>query len=118
LRARGVGSCKKKNNNNTKKKKNRRRFATTANNASFSSSAAAAASASSEKKKDDAFFDGTKSVIKKIARKLQSGELTSLRVTEMYLKRMKDSNLNCYASVKEHIHDRGVEDFERVSARF
>ena len=110
LRTRGVGRCKKYNNNNNddtkkKKKKNRRRrrFAT-ANNASSSSSssaaAAAAASASSEKKKDDE-FDGTKSVIKKIARKLQSGELTSLRVTEMYLKRMKDSNLNCYASVNE-----------------
>ena len=81
LRTRGGVNCKK--NNNTKKN---RRFAT-ANNASSSSS-------SSE-------IDGTKSVIKKIARKLQSGELTSLRVTEMYLERMKDSSLNCYASVNE-----------------
>ena len=81
LRTRGGVNCKK--NNNTKKN---RRFAT-ANNASSSSS-------SSE-------IDGTKSVIKKIAQKLQSGELTSLRVTEMYLKRMKDSSLNCYASVNE-----------------
>ena len=80
LRTRGGVNCKK--NNNTKKN---RRFAT-ANNASSSSSSE---------------IDGTKSVIKKIARKLQSGELTSLRVTEMYLERMKDSSLNCYASVNE-----------------
>jgi aspartyl-tRNA(Asn)/glutamyl-tRNA(Gln) amidotransferase subunit A len=99
LRARGgVGvNCKKNNNNNTKKKKKKkknfcRRFATASSNASSSSSSS---SSSSE-------IDGTtKSVIKKIAQKLQSGELTSLRVTEMYLKRMKDSSLNCYASVNE-----------------
>jgi len=93
LRARGgVGvNCKKNNNNTKKKKKKKKNFCrfSTASNASSSSSS------SSE-------IDGTKSVIKKIARKLQSGELTSLRVTEMYLKRMKDStSLNCYASVNE-----------------
>ena len=87
LRTHGVGSCKKKKNNTKKKKKKNRRFATASNASSSSSS-------SSE-------IDGTKSVIKKIAQKLQSGELTSLRVTEMYLKRMKDSSLNCYASVNE-----------------
>ena len=90
LRTHGVGSCKKNNNNTKKKKKKNRRFATASNASSSSSS-----SSSSE-------IDGTKSVIKKIAQKLQSGELTSLRVTEMYLKRMKDStSLNCYASVNE-----------------
>lgn len=111
LRTRGVGSCKK--NNNTKKN---RRFAT-ANNA-FSSSAAAASASKSEKKKVDE-IDGTKSVIKKIARKLQSGELTSVRVTEMYLKRMKDSSLNCYASVNEEdALERAAEmDRERMNER-
>jgi len=97
LRARGGVHCK--NNNNAKKN---RRFANNANNNNASSSAAAC-SASSEKKDDEIIIDGTKSVIKKIAQKLQSGELTSVRVTEMYLKRMKEtsSSLNCYASVNE-----------------
>lgn len=98
LRARGGVHCK--NNNNAKKKN--RRFANNANNNNASSFAAI--TASSEKKDDEIIIDGgTKSVIKKIAQKLQSGELTSVRVTEMYLKRMKEtsSSLNCYASVNE-----------------
>ena len=99
LRTRGGVHCK--NNNNAKKKN--RRFANNANN-NHASSSAAAITASSEKKDDEIIIDGgTKSVIKKIAQKLQSGELTSVRVTEMYLKRMKEtsSSLNCYASVNE-----------------
>ena len=98
LRTRGGVHCK--NNNNAKKKN--RRFANNANNNNASSFAAI--TASSEKKDDEIIIDiGTKSVIKKIAQKLQSGELTSVRVTEMYLKRMKEtsSSLNCYASVNE-----------------
>jgi len=100
LHARGGVHCKK--NNNAKKKN--RRFANKKANNNHASSSAAAITASSEKKDDEIIIDGgTKSVIKKIAQKLQLGELTSVRVTEMYLKRMKEtsSSLNCYASVNE-----------------
>ena len=60
----------------------------------------------------------TRSVIKKIARKLRSGELTSVKVTEMYLERMKEkSSLNCYTSFNEERALERAEEMDRAMQR-
>ena len=58
-----------------------------------------------------------KSVVRKIAGKLRSGELTSVQVTELYLKRMKvNSDLNCYSSINEEQALERAEKMDRERA--
>ena len=58
-----------------------------------------------------------KSVVRKIAGKLRSGELTSVQVTELYLKRMKENaDLNCYSSINEEQALERAEKMDRERA--
>ena len=58
-----------------------------------------------------------KSVVRKIAGKLRSGKLTSVQVTELYLKRMKENaDLNCYSSINEEQALERAEKMDRERA--
>ena len=55
--------------------------------------------------------------MRKIAGKLRSGELTSVQVTELYLKRMKENaDLNCYSSINEEQALERAEKMDRERA--
>ena len=96
----------------------RRQFLRRKSSGTSSGKTSRVSSATASVSSDDGDDGETRSVIKKIARKLRSGELTSVKVTEMYLERMKEkSSLNCYTSFNEERALERAEEMDRGMQR-